>query len=290
MSGKISDDARVRISTQSERKSVVPQRSAAFWINWLLAAAAGEIVGRALSQIFLHRSGRVIAALLLCFLAMSILQGTTRRLPRTIFWSAAFLLSLLGAVLAKTTNISMGGGDIGAIVLIAILLMFSFVICYRLAGNVPSPADCSNGRGFFWITALLAQTAASACADWIIDPGGPSARLAIAVITLGMAATIGFYFSTRMPRSILFWSAFVLSGTVAALGGHLVPRSIERPHKPDYFFGGRSFLPESMEAPCAHPSMPQRQPRSWPARPRQCGTTAVASISTRAAGSTRRTT
>jgi uncharacterized membrane-anchored protein len=157
----------------------------------------------------------------------SILQGTTRWLPRMIFWSVASLLSLLGAVLAQATDISMGVGDIGAILLIAILLIFSFVICYRLTGNLPGPTDGSNVRGFFWATAMLAQTVASACADWIVEPGGPSARLAIAVIALGIAATIGVYSCTRMPRSVLFWAAFVLSGTVAALGGHVVPKSIE---------------------------------------------------------------
>ncbi|QQO18414.1 hypothetical protein JJB99_16835 [Bradyrhizobium diazoefficiens] len=207
--------------------SIVPELSATFWTNWLLAAMAGEIAGHALNQIYLHRSGRVIVALMLCFLATSILQGTTRRLPRVMFWFAAFLLSLLGAVLAETTDISMGVGDGGAILLIAIPLIFSFVICYRLTGNLPGPADGSNVRGFFWATAMLAQTVASACADWIIDPGGPSERLAIAVIALGIAATIGAHSCMRVPRPILFWPAFVLSGTVAALAGHVVLRSIE---------------------------------------------------------------
>lgn len=227
MNGKTRDDTRTRNGVPSVRMSIVPELSAIFWTNWLLAAMAGEIAGHALNQIYLHRSGRVIVALMLCFLAMSILQGATRRLPRMIFWSAAFLLSLLGAVLAEATDISMGVGDIGAILLIAILLVFSFVISYRLTGNLPGPTDGTDVRGFFWTTAMLAQTVASACADWIIDPGGPSERLAIAVLALGIAATIGVYSYTRMPRSILFWPAFVLSGTVAALAGHLVLKSIE---------------------------------------------------------------
>jgi uncharacterized membrane-anchored protein len=221
------DGVRVRNGTPSVRISIVPELSATFWVNWLLAAMAGEIAADMLDHIYLHRSGRVIAALMLCFLAMSILQGTIRRLPRMIFWPAAFVLSLLGAVLAKTTDLSMGVGDNGAILLIAILLIFSFVICYRLTGNLPGPTDGSHIRGFFWTTAMLAQTAASACADWIIDPGGPSERLAIGVIALGIAATIAVYSCTRMPRSVLFWAAFVLSGTVAALGGHAVLKSIE---------------------------------------------------------------
>lgn len=227
MNSKTRNGARARNDAPSIRMSIVPELSATFWTNWLLAAMAGEIAGHALSQIYLHRSGRVIIALMLCFLAISILQGTTRRFPRTMFWSAAFLLSLLGAVLAETTDISMGVGDSGAILLISILLIFSLVICYRLTGNLPGPTNGSDVRGFFWATAMLAQTVASACADWIIDPGSPSERLAIAAISFGIAATIGAYSCTRIPRSILFWPAFVLSGTVAALAGHLVLKSIE---------------------------------------------------------------
>lgn len=227
MNSKTRNGARARNDAPSIRMSIVPELSATFWTNWLLAAMAGEIAGHALSQIYLHRSGRVIIALMLCFLAISILQGTTRRFPRTMFWSAAILLSLLGAVLAETTDISMGVGDSGAILLISILLIFSLVICYRLTGNLPGPTNGSDVRGFFWATAMLAQTVASACADWIIDPGSPSERLAIAAISFGIAATIGAYSCTRIPRSILFWPAFVLSGTVAALAGHLVLKSIE---------------------------------------------------------------
>jgi uncharacterized membrane-anchored protein len=227
MNTKTKDGTRDRNGTPSVRPSIVPEFSAAFWTNWLLAAMAGEIAGHALNYIYLHRSGRVIVALMMCFVAMSILQGATRRLPRMIFWSAAFLLSLLGAVLAEATDISMGVGNVGAILLIAILLIFSFVICYRLTGNLPGPTDGSNVRGFFWATAMLAQTVASACANWIIDPGDPSERLTIAVIALGIAAAIGLCSCTRVPRSVLFWSAFVLSGTGAALGGHVVVKSVE---------------------------------------------------------------
>lgn len=222
MNTRTKDGTRAQNGTPSIRMSMVPEVSAIFWINWLLAAMAGEIAGHALNHIYLHRSGRVIVALMLCFLAISMLQGATRRLPRMMFWSGAVLLSLLGAVLAKTTDISMGIGDSGAILLIAILLAFSFVISYRLTGNLPSPTDGTDVRGFFWATAMLAQTVACACADWIIDPGGPSERLALTVIALGIAATVGVHSCTRMPRSIVFWPAFVLLGTVAALAGHVV--------------------------------------------------------------------
>jgi uncharacterized membrane-anchored protein len=140
MNTKTKDATRARNGTPSVRTSIVPEFSAAFWACWLLAAMAGEIAGHALDHVYPHRSGRVILALMVCFLAVSILQGALRWLPRIIFWSAAFLLSLLGAVLAEATDISMGVADIGAILLIAILLVFSFVICYRLTGK-PAGSD-----------------------------------------------------------------------------------------------------------------------------------------------------
>ncbi|MGY4623312.1 hypothetical protein [Bradyrhizobium sp. USDA 4486] len=226
MSPRTEDGTKARSGTPSVGTRIVPEVSAAFWINWVLAAMAGEIAGHALNHIYLHRSGRVIVALMMCFLAMSVLQGATRRLPRMIFWSAAFLLNLLAAVLARTTDISMGGGDIGAILLVAILLIFSFVICYRLRGILPGPTQELDIRGFFWATALLTQALANTCADWIADPGGPSSRAAVAAIGLGIASTIGLYLYTHVPRSVLFWLAFVLSGTGAALGGHFATRNL----------------------------------------------------------------
>jgi uncharacterized membrane-anchored protein len=227
MNTRTEEGPRAWNGTPHVHTSIVPAFSAAFWTYWLVAAMTGAIAGQALNHIYAHRSGRVILALMLGFLAMLILQGTTRQLPRLMFWAAAFLLSLLSAVLAEATDVSMGVGELGAVLLIAILLTFSFVICYRVTGHLPGPTDGSNVRGFFWTTAMLAQTVASAWADWIIDPSGPSERLAIAVIALGIATTIGLYFCARIPRSVLFWSAFVLSGTGAALGGHFVMKSVE---------------------------------------------------------------
>ena len=227
MNSRAEDGPRAWNGAPPVSASIVPAFSAAFWAYWLLAAMAGAIAGQALNHVYVHRSGRVIVVLMLCFLAMSMVQGTTRRLPRLMFWTAAFLLGLMGAVLAEATDVSMGIGDIGPVLFIAVLLIFSFVICYRLTGHLPGPTDGSNVRGFFWTTAMLGQTVAGACADWILDPGGPPERVAIAVIALGIAATIGLYLCTSVPRAVLFWSAFVLSGTVAALGGHFVMKSIE---------------------------------------------------------------
>lgn len=198
----------------------------AFWIKWLLATVAGEMAGQALHHISPHRSGRVIVALMLSLVALLIWRGTARRFLHVTFWAAAFLLSVLGAVSAEAIDVSMGIGDIGAIAPIVIWLMFAGVICYRCTGDLPAPANGANIGGFFWVTAALAQAIGSACADWIIAPGGPPARLAVAAIALVISATIARHVYTRLPRPALFWIALLLLGTGAALGGHAVANSI----------------------------------------------------------------
>jgi len=67
---KMEDGARTRNGTPSVRTSIVPEFAAASWTYWLVAAMTGEIAGHALDHIYLHRSGRVIVALMLCFLAI----------------------------------------------------------------------------------------------------------------------------------------------------------------------------------------------------------------------------
>jgi uncharacterized membrane-anchored protein len=91
--------------------------------------------------------------------------------------------------------------------------------------TISAPADSPSNEAFFWATATLAQTFGSASADWIIDPGGPGCGRALIAITLGILATIGLYAYTRISRAVLFWIAFTLSGTGAALGGHIIANS-----------------------------------------------------------------
>jgi uncharacterized membrane-anchored protein len=97
-----------------------PEVTMAFWISRVSVTIPGEIVGQMLNQMYLHRSGRVIVATLLCFIATLMLRRGTRALLQVTFWSAVFWMSILSAVLAEAIDTSMGVGDIGAILLIAI--------------------------------------------------------------------------------------------------------------------------------------------------------------------------
>lgn len=208
------------------RTETLPGRALAFWTGWFLTAIAGEMAGQAINHLYIHRSGRVIVAVMLCVIAILVLQRVTGRQLRATFWSVAFLLGVLGAVLGEATDTAMGIGDIGAILLIAIPLMFASVLCYRFTGNLPALAALPGADGYFWTTAMFAQTISSACADWIIESGDRAMFPAVVVVALSVPVSIGLYLWTRRPHEMLFWIAFLLVATGAALGGHAIANAV----------------------------------------------------------------
>jgi uncharacterized membrane-anchored protein len=226
------EGARAIDSLPPGRTETLPARAGAFWTGWFLMAIAGEMAGQAINHLYIHRSGRVIVAVMLCVIAILVLQRVTGRQLRATFWSVAFLLGVLGAVLGEAIDTAMGIGDIAAIVLIAIPLMFACVLCYRFTGNLPALAALPGADGYFWATAMLAQTIGSACADWIIESGDPAMFPAVVAVALGVPASIGLFLWTRRPHGMLFWIAFLLVATSAALGGHAIANAVVNASQP----------------------------------------------------------
>lgn len=203
------------------RTRAVPEITVGFWINRVLAAILCEIAGELLYHNYLHRSGRVIVALTLCFLATLSLRAVAKESSRATFWSVMFSLSILSAVLARTIDTALGVGDIGAILHIAALFVLALVICHRMTGAVAALTDRPGHEPFFWAIAVAAQTLGSAVADWMLDRGASGDIPGFTAITLALLVIIALALFTPVSRGALFWIVFVLTGAGAALGGHL---------------------------------------------------------------------
>ncbi|KJC59656.1 hypothetical protein UP10_17215 [Bradyrhizobium sp. LTSPM299] len=71
---------------------------------------------------------------------------------------------------------------------------------------------------------MLAQTYASALADWVIDPGQIGSAIVLVAIALGLPALAAAFRWARISHPALFWIAFVLTGILGALCGDLLIR------------------------------------------------------------------
>src|SRR5207237_1603746 len=81
---------------------------------------------------------------------------------------------------------------------------------------------------FYWTTILFSQTLGTALGDWMADPTGLGLGYegGALVFAAGLALVAAGYFYTRVSRTLLFWSAFILTRPLGATLGDL----LHKPH------------------------------------------------------------
>ena len=80
---------------------------------------------------------------------------------------------------------------------------------------------------FYWITILFSNTLGTALGDFFADDSGLGYEGAAIVFACALALVAGTYFNTKkVSRTLLFWSAFILTRPVGATVGDLLTKPI----------------------------------------------------------------
>jgi uncharacterized membrane-anchored protein len=198
--------------------SGIPEITFRFWVMQTIAMALGEIGAHGVAAAGSYRLAIVCVASIAILFAID-------RVSHTTFWLAMVAVTIVSAMLAHTTDRSLGIGDFVASVQLAALLAVSLIVWFRTTGTI---AICSIGSirdsVLVWIVVMLAQTYASALADWAIDPGQTGSAIVPVAIVLGLPAVAVAFRWARISHPALFWTAFVLTGILGALCGDLLVR------------------------------------------------------------------
>jgi uncharacterized membrane-anchored protein len=80
---------------------------------------------------------------------------------------------------------------------------------------------------FYWGTILFSQTLGTALGDWMADTNGLGYEGGAVVFTAGLAVVAGAYFYTNVSRTLLFWSAFILTRPLGATLGDLLDKPLD---------------------------------------------------------------
>jgi uncharacterized membrane-anchored protein len=129
--------------------------------------------------------------------------------------------------MADFSDRSLGMGYPGGSLLIfglviATLAAWRFTIGSVSFDHISSP----RVEMFYWATILSSNTLGTALGDWMAD-SGPGYEGG-ALIFLGCIAVVALlYFLTRTSRTVLFWSAFILTRPLGATLGDL----LTKPHE-----------------------------------------------------------
>ena len=108
-----------------------------------------------------------------------------------------------------------------------VLLVASLAVWYRAEGSLAVSTVCNpRVEMFYWVTIMFSQTLGTALGDWTADSAdlgyGGSALLFLGLLALVAAV----FFWTRISRTALFWTAFVLTRPLGAVVGDF----FDKPH------------------------------------------------------------
>jgi uncharacterized membrane-anchored protein len=207
--------------------SKVPQVTLMFWVIKVLATTLGETGGDAVSMSMDlgYLVGTAIFAVL--FVAAVVVQIRARAFHPAIYWTTIIASTTVGTTLADYADRSLGIGYTGGSALLAALLIGSLLAWHRTLGTVAvDSVRSSRSEVFYWVTIMFSQTLGTALGDWTADTAGLG-YLGAAVIFGGLLALVAVaYFRSRIPHTVLFWTAFVLTRPLGAVVGDFLDKPV----------------------------------------------------------------
>ena len=213
----------------------VPEVTLLFWIIKILATTLGETGGDAVTMSMLqadknaHNGGYLIGTgiFLAVFVVAVIAQIATKKFHPVIYWITIVATTTLGTTLADFVDRSLGIGYPGGSSLLLAGLLASLAI-WRLAEGSISVNTVATPRVeiFYWASILFSQTLGTALGDWMADTNGLGYQGGAVVFFAALAIVAAAYYYTSISRTLLFWTAFILTRPLGATLGDLLDKPL----------------------------------------------------------------
>ena len=205
--------------------SKVPEVTLVFWFIKIMATTLGETAGDAvsISMKLGYQMGTAIFAAV--FLVTVFAQIKAQGFHPLLYWITIIATTTVGTTMADYADRSLGVGYAGGSLLLLALLMASLVLWHRSLGSV-SVATVSTPKAevFYWVTIMFSQTLGTALGDWTADTAGLGYRGGALLFSALLALVAAAYFWTRVPRTALFWTAFILTRPLGAVVGDFMDK------------------------------------------------------------------
>jgi uncharacterized membrane-anchored protein len=210
---------------QQQPLGKVPEVTLIFWTIKVLATTLGETGGDALSmsmQLGYLLSTGIFAVI---FIAAVVAQLAAKKFHPALYWITIIATTTVGTTLADFADRSLGIGYAGGVTILFTLLMASLFIWHRTLGSISiNSIHSSKAEWFYWVTIMFSQTLGTALGDWMADSAGLG-YLGSAIVFGSLLIAIALaYYRTRISRTGLFWSAFILTRPLGAVVGDLLDK------------------------------------------------------------------
>lgn len=213
---------------QALTRGKIPEVTLGFWLIKIAATTLGETGGDAVTMTL--DLGYLIGTLIFSavLIAAVIAQIRARKFHPFLYWTVIVATTTVGTTMADLVDRSLGVGYLGGSSILLFLLLASLFVWYRVCGSVSvDTVNSTKVEAFYWSTILFSQTLGTALGDWIADDAGLGYEKGALVFAAGLALIVALYFLTKASRTILFWSAFILTRPLGATIGDL----LDKPHE-----------------------------------------------------------
>jgi len=212
---------------QTAAASKVPEVTAVFWIIKILATTFGETAGDAVSMSLGlgYLLGSVIFAAI--FVVVVLAQIAAREFRPWLYWLTIIATTTVGTTLADFATRSLGIGYAGGSAILLALLLGSLWIWYRDTGSLAIASVRSvRSEMHYWVTIMFSQTLGTALGDWTAKTAGLGFSGGALIFSALLIAIAAAWRWTRISRTTLFWSAFILTRPLGAVVGDLLDKPL----------------------------------------------------------------
>ena len=198
-----------------------------FWLVKIAVTTLGETGGDAVSMsLGIGYVGSSVIFFLL-FSIMATLQIKTINFNQYIYWVTVIATTTVGTTLADLADRTLGLGYSGGVALLITLLATSIYAWYRTTGTI-SVQSIKNPRAeaFYWLTIMFSQTLGTALGDWTSDTTGIGYTGSMCVFGSLLGIITLLYYYSNISRTLLFWSAFILTRPLGAVVGDFIDKPL----------------------------------------------------------------
>lgn len=209
----------------------VPEVTLLFWIIKIAATTLGETGGDSVSMSM--NLGYVVAtAIFAAFFVFAVgAQVFAQRFNAFLYWTAIIASTTVGTTMADWATRDLGIGYAGGSTLLLTLLIGSLAVWRFTLGTISFRSiHTTRAEVFYWVTIMFSQTLGTALGDWVADGDGGLGRGygGSALIFGGMLLVVAMlYYGSKMSRTTLFWSAFILTRPLGAVVGDFLDKPID---------------------------------------------------------------
>lgn len=208
--------------------SKVPQVTLGFWIVKILATTVGETGGDALSMTL--KLGYAVSSLIfLGFFCITLAaQITSKRFHPVFYWAVVVATTTVGTTTSDYLDRTLGLGYVKSSMMLFCGVIAVLVVWHFTTGKIAfDHITTRENEIFYWVTILVSNTLGTALGDFVATSAGLGFERGALVFAGLIALVAAAHFFTNLPKSVLFWAAYVLTRPLGATLGD----TLTKPHE-----------------------------------------------------------